>query len=300
MTLQSLGKISAKFTGFALTSAALCIAMTGVASAAAIRTGFSGGTVPRNDDGSSAATALGFTAFLSGTNYTNTFVNNNGNLTFANPLSTFTPTSIPNTGFPIIAPFWADVDTRGAGSSLVTYGQGQVDGRNAFAANYVNVGYYNSQSDKLNSFQVVLIDRSDLAVGNFDIEFNYDQIQWETGSASGGVNGFGGNSARAGYTVGSASFELPGSAVDGALLDSGPAGTSLIANSLNSNVLGRYVFGARNGAIDPNAGGIGGGITNPPPGAGGTTDVPEPFTVIGSIIGGTAAFRMRKKLKSSK
>jgi hypothetical protein len=31
-----------------------------------------------------------------------------------------------------------------------------------------------------------------------------------------------------------------------------------------------------------------------------TTAVPEPFTVIGSIIGGTAAFRMKKKLKSSK
>ena len=30
------------------------------------------------------------------------------------------------------------------------------------------------------------------------------------------------------------------------------------------------------------------------------TDVPEPFTIIGSIIGGTAAFRMRKKLKSNK
>jgi hypothetical protein len=32
---------------------------------------------------------------------------------------------------------------------------------------------------------------------------------------------------------------------------------------------------------------------------GGATSVPEPFTVIGSLIGGTAAFRMRKKLKSS-
>jgi hypothetical protein len=30
------------------------------------------------------------------------------------------------------------------------------------------------------------------------------------------------------------------------------------------------------------------------------TAVPEPFTIIGSIIGGTAAFRMRKKLKSNK
>jgi hypothetical protein len=30
-----------------------------------------------------------------------------------------------------------------------------------------------------------------------------------------------------------------------------------------------------------------------------TTAVPEPFTIIGSIIGGTAAFRMRKKLKTA-
>lgn len=29
------------------------------------------------------------------------------------------------------------------------------------------------------------------------------------------------------------------------------------------------------------------------------TAVPEPFTIIGSIIGGTAAFRMRKKLKAT-
>lgn len=30
-----------------------------------------------------------------------------------------------------------------------------------------------------------------------------------------------------------------------------------------------------------------------------TTPVPEPFTIIGTIVGGTAAFRMRKKLSSS-
>jgi hypothetical protein len=30
-----------------------------------------------------------------------------------------------------------------------------------------------------------------------------------------------------------------------------------------------------------------------------STSVPEPFTIIGTIIGGTAAFRMRKKLKST-
>ena len=32
--------------------------------------------------------------------------------------------------------------------------------------------------------------------------------------------------------------------------------------------------------------------------AGPTTDVPEPFTIVGTLIGGTAALRMRKKLKA--
>ena len=31
---------------------------------------------------------------------------------------------------------------------------------------------------------------------------------------------------------------------------------------------------------------------------GGSTAVPEPFTIIGSIVGGIVAFRMRKKLKA--
>ena len=32
--------------------------------------------------------------------------------------------------------------------------------------------------------------------------------------------------------------------------------------------------------------------------SGGSQSVPEPFTIIGTIIGGTAAFRMRKKLRA--
>ena len=37
------------------------------------------------------------------------------------------------------------------------------------------------------------------------------------------------------------------------------------------------------------------GAIAPPPTP---TAVPEPFTIIGTLIGGTAAFRMRKKLKA--
>ncbi|MCK7490428.1 MAG: hypothetical protein MZW92_00410 [Comamonadaceae bacterium] len=72
------------------------------------------------------------------------------------------------------------------------------------ASTWIDVGYFSTAADKLNSFQLILTDRSDTGAGNFDIEFNYDRILWETGGAGGGVNGFGGTSAAAGYTDGGA------------------------------------------------------------------------------------------------
>lgn len=42
-------------------------------------------------------------------------------------------------------------------------------------------------------------------------------------------------------------FELPGAAVNGAFLDSGP--NALISGRLNSTVNGRYVFEARSGTV---------------------------------------------------
>jgi len=42
-------------------------------------------------------------------------VNNNGDISFDAPVSSFTPSSFPVAGFPLIAPYWADVDTRGTG-----------------------------------------------------------------------------------------------------------------------------------------------------------------------------------------
>src|SRR5205085_10702184 len=128
-----------------------------------------------------------------------------------------------------------------------SWGTDTVDGHNAFGVDWPLVGYYSVHTNKLDKFQVLLIDRSDTGANNFDIEFNYDQIQWETGDASGGSNGLGGSSARAGFSNGLSgmaeqSFELAGSAVNGAFLDSGPGGTSLIHNSFNSPVAGRYLF----------------------------------------------------------
>ncbi len=228
---------------------ALCTVQASL-EAAAVRTdaGFTTTSLAANDDGSTGVINTGISFNFFGVAGPNLFVNNNGNVTFTGPLSTFTPFGLLTASSPIIAPFFADVDTRGAGSSLVTFGTSTVDGHAAFGVNWVDVGYFPSAADKLNSFQLVLIDRSDIGPGDFDFEFNYDQIEWETGSASGGTNGFGGSSARVGWTNGGATdFELTGSGVNGAFLDSGA--NALIDNRLNSNVDGRYVFQVRNGVV---------------------------------------------------
>jgi len=212
-------------------------------------------TLPANDDGSTGEVALPFTVNFFGTTYSSLYVNNNGNVTFTGPQSTFTPFGLVDTSAVIIAPFFADVDTRGIGSGIVSYGSTTFNNRPAFCANWVDVGYYSMGTDKLNGFQLLLVDRSDVGAGDFDIIFNYDQIQWETGSASGGVNGLGGSSARVGYSNGvDTSLELPGSGVNGAFLDG--AGNSLSANSRGSLEPGRFIFPVRSGSAP-----VGGTIT---------------------------------------
>lgn len=230
------------------------------ASAAAIKSlaGCTANTLPANDDGSTGEVALPFTLDFFGAMYSSIYVNNNGNVTFEAPMLTFTPFNLLTTETVIIAPFFGDVDTQGDGSGVVTYGAATFGGRTAFCANWINVGYFSSRTDKLNSFQLLLVDRSDVGAGDFDIIMNYDRIQWETGNASGGIDGLGGSSARVGYSNGvDTAFELPGSATNGAFLDSSPGG--LIHDSRDSLINGRYVFPVRSG-VAPTGGTISGTV----------------------------------------
>jgi len=230
----------------------------------AIRDGFNQQSLGPNDDDcyivngfyadyliTNLLATIGFPINFFGTSYTNLYVNNNGNLTFDTYLSAYTPEALINLVTDVtanvtnvIAPFWADVDTRNSNSGVVTYGTNTVDGRTAFGVNWIDVGYYYKMADKTNSFQLVLIDRSDRTNGDFDLEFNYAKIQWEAGQVSGGY------SARAGYASTSGStnstFELNGSGTNGAFLDTNTV-TGLIYTNFNSTVPGRYVFQFHNG-----------------------------------------------------
>jgi hypothetical protein len=245
--------------------------------------GFGEDSLAANDDGSTAFLDLSsvFSSGLNffGTSYTGLYLNNNGNVTFTNPLSTFTPPALSgSTANPIIAPFFADVDTRGGavsatpggnstGSNLVYWDLDTVG--NIFTATWDDVGYFNSETNLLNSFQLALIDQGS---GNFDIEFRYEDLNWTTGNSSGGSNGLGGTVARSGFSSGNGSDfnELNASGNQAAML--GLTGTS------NVGVAGLYRFEVRNGQIAP------------------PTDVPEPTTL--AILGlGLLGLMSRRSIK---
>jgi hypothetical protein len=96
--------------------------------------GFGPNIVAIGDDNSTPAITI-TSVFADGLDffnqtYTSLYINNNGNITFNGPNSTFTPFQITaNTNVPIIAPYFADVDTRG--------GTGQSTGGNSTGSNRV-------------------------------------------------------------------------------------------------------------------------------------------------------------------
>lgn len=196
--------------------------------------GFGESYLSPNDDGSTSSidlttvfTSGGFNFF--GAVYSAVYINNNGNLTFQNSLGTYTPYELNGSGTPMIAAYFADVDTRNltdstGGSNLLHYDLDTVN--HIFTATWDHVGYYDERNDLSNSFQIQLIDNP---TGPDDFIFRYQNIDWTTGEASGGVNGLGGVVAVAGYTTGDGSnaFMLPQSFnQEGMLaLDSTPGNT---------------------------------------------------------------------------
>jgi hypothetical protein len=208
--------------------------------------------LPPGDDESSEAVALPFTLRFYGHRYTQAYVNTNGSLTFERPEGYSMNFRLETVTQPVIAPFFADVDTHGSSSGRVRYGTTTFEGRPAFCVNWLDVGYYRRHADKLNRFQLLLVDRGDTGAGNFDIVMNYGRLVWDSGDANNGYGGLGGASTAAGFSAGSSDphslYLLAGSYVPGALLDSEQA-TGLIWRRNWSTTPGRHMFAIRNGVL---------------------------------------------------
>lgn len=200
--------------------AALCSAsFAALADASVILSGYGGPAsygsqvMSPNDDSSSSLLNLPFAVNFYGNTFNNFFVNNNGNITFNAPVGTYTPDPFPIASQPMIAPYWADVDTRCQGCGAVYVASPNAD---TVVVTWDRVGYYSANNNKTNTFQLVLRNQN---AGNFDVEFRYGQLQWTTGDASGGSNGLGGVPAQAGMDAGNGAdfFTLPGSRTSAAL-----------------------------------------------------------------------------------
>jgi hypothetical protein len=176
----------------------------------------------RNDDDySSAAIPLNFTFDLYGTGQTSVYVNNNGNISFGNGYCTYTASGFPIADYPMVAPFWGDVDTRAGdmGDGVTWYKSGP----NYFAVTWDHVGYYNQHADLQCTFQLIISDGTyaPMGLGN-NVCFCYGDMNWTTGDASGGSGGFGGSPAVVGVNKGNGidyfligSFDHPGTDYDG-------------------------------------------------------------------------------------
>lgn len=171
-----------------------------------------------NDDGSYPGSILfNFATPLNffGHSYTSFYLNNNGNISFGHNVSSFTPSPLnTTTAAPMIAPYWADLDTRPGAPANVYLRQ---DVANQTVVTWDQVGYYSGRTDKRVSFQLV-VRGSDYVVPTDEgqIGFFFKTMGWETGDASGGSGGFGGVEATVGFGDGLAAvndgeFLLPGS-----------------------------------------------------------------------------------------
>ncbi|KAK1153453.1 alpha-tectorin [Acipenser oxyrinchus oxyrinchus] len=216
---------------------------------------------PKMDDGSSAEVPLLIQFIFFNMPYRSIFVNNNGVISFNVQVSQFTPEAFPLTDSrSFIAPFWADVHNGIRGD---VYYRESTDPdilqratldirryyKNSFSASWVFIAtwhrvtfYGGSQSTPVNTFQAVLISNGTA----FFAMFNYGDISWTTGTASGGdpLTGLGGTAAQSGFNGGDVNhfFNLPGS-----------RSNEIVNIELTTNVNqpGRWLFRIDGEQIDP-------------------------------------------------
>ncbi|KAL1489768.1 hypothetical protein ABEB36_013702 [Hypothenemus hampei] len=154
--------------------------------------------LPPENDISSEEITLKVPIVFYGVTYSSIYVNSNGFLSFQTEIPQFINIEFP-LDYPIIAPFYSNVDTTSAGTisfyetqdpALLNRATENVhenfldsvdfQTQSIFIATWNGVGYYNNKADKLNTYQVVLITNGKESYA----EFLYPEngLQWIQGS----------------------------------------------------------------------------------------------------------------------
>ena len=141
----------------------------------------------RSDDGSlnidvSSIFESGFNFFDTAYLGNDFFVNTNGSVSFGTALEQYPTIENQASFYDIIAPFWADVDTRidGEGPESGHVWVDLDDVSDTVTITWENVGSYRRNADQTNLFQLQLVDQGS---GDFDIIIRYEQIDWVKGSS---------------------------------------------------------------------------------------------------------------------
>ncbi|PIO32807.1 hypothetical protein AB205_0165870 [Aquarana catesbeiana] len=203
---------------------------------------------PKIDDGGSPIIFASRDIPLFGRTYPYLYVNNNGLLSFASPISQYVPQALPVAyGNPFLAIFWADVNNALAGdiyyresidpsllsratSDIRTYFHAvNFTAQWVFVATWHRVAYFGSLTNKVNTFQAVLSTDGNQTF----LLYNYADIQWPSIQANGSYPD--GPLALAGLNSGynTGYYTFPGSLT--------PFIASLSSTS-NVNVTGRWAF----------------------------------------------------------
>jgi len=181
--------------------------------------------IPQCDDCCAKGVELDFDVQFFGKKHNKFWPCANGLISFNDEVRTYTPNAFPISNQPMVAAYWGDVDLRTCRERAdircsywkVYYGDSAkflddkitrdyfrsphatFRAKVAIVQTWDNVGYYDQEANKLNTFQIVIV--SD-GFENAFAGFYYGNLAWTTGDSSDGIDGLGGTPAQMGFDAG--------------------------------------------------------------------------------------------------
>ena len=117
---------------------------------------------------------------LYGETYEFFYINSKGQISFGGDVIDWTPTGFPAAEYNQIAGYWQDTDIRTVGE--IKWKKTQ----DAVYVNFIDVGYYNNQSDLTNSFQIVITSpESGILPDGNNAQVCYLDMNWAHGDVGG-------------------------------------------------------------------------------------------------------------------